>query len=747
MKKKVELLAPAGNIEGFYSAIYAGADAVYLAGNKFGARAYADNFQTDELVQCIRYAHIFGRKVHLTVNTLIKESEFNEIYDFILPFYEAGLDAVIVQDIGVFHYLREHFPGLSLHVSTQMTTTGVYGGRLLKTLGAERIVPARELSLEEIKDLKKTDIEVESFIHGAMCYCYSGQCLFSSIIGGRSGNRGRCAQPCRLPYNVECNGKSSKECYPLSLKDMCTIEHIYEFIDAGIDSFKIEGRMKKPEYTAGVTAIYRKYIDEYYHQMESGNKPKLNVNKKDLEVLSQLYIRSERQDGYYYKKNGKDMISLYNPSYVASDDKLIQEIQQKYVNKKLAKQITATGVFEIGKPAKFSLKCDGLECSVYGQTVESASKQPVTEENLTKQLSKFGDSVFELKDKVSITMDDNIFFPLKALNEMRRNAVVLLEEKIITRNNLVYQRRAVVPNMDENFVYADSKKINMNKQFANNRKQDSKIHISVEKEEQLLAIEKLFASGTYNGFGRIYINSDLFTDTQELTKIRKICENLYVGFELAVSLPYILRKRDYKFLDHIFDVISSNHDLISGVLVRNLEGLAFLKEKNYAGKIYADAGVYCFNNKSIEFMKTYFTNGCLPYELKEGEALSLLQQEYRFEKIMYGYIPMMQTANCISKTMDIEGKLYLVDRYKKRFPVEKNCKHCTNIIYNCIPLSLHNVLSKWKNKVDFRLNFTIESYDECKEILKYYNALMCNETDIPLPFTEYTTGHEKRGVE
>ena len=266
---KVELLAPAGNKEAFLGAIHAGADAVYLAGNKYGARAYADNFSEEELLFCIRYAHIWGKKVYMTVNTLLKEWELSDLYDYLLPYYEAGLDACIVQDLGVFQYIKEHFPSLEIHVSTQMTITGAYGAAFLKELGATRLVPARELSLEEIRHIKKqTGLEVETFIHGAMCYCYSGQCLFSSILGGRSVNRGRCAQPCRLPYTVTAGTVRREECYPLSLKDMCTIEHIPELIEAGIDSFKIEGRMKKPEYTAGVTDVYRRCMDRYYEMRE-----------------------------------------------------------------------------------------------------------------------------------------------------------------------------------------------------------------------------------------------------------------------------------------------------------------------------------------------------------------------------------------------------------------------------------------------------------------------------------------------
>ncbi|MDE6064718.1 MAG: U32 family peptidase, partial [Lachnospiraceae bacterium] len=263
-EKRVELLAPAGNYEGFLGAVRAGADAVYLGGEKFGARAYADNFTGEEICRAISYAHLFGRKVYLTVNTLLKDTELSELPAYLEPFYEAGLDGVIVQDIGAFLLIRDTFPGLKLHVSTQMTVTGSHAAKKLKEMGADRIVPARELSLKEIEKLKQdTGLEMETFIHGAMCYCYSGQCLFSSILGGRSGNRGRCAQPCRLPYQIAEGGQQKKETYPLSLKDLCSISFLPKLIAAGIDSFKIEGRMKKPEYTAGVTAIYRKYIDLY----------------------------------------------------------------------------------------------------------------------------------------------------------------------------------------------------------------------------------------------------------------------------------------------------------------------------------------------------------------------------------------------------------------------------------------------------------------------------------------------------
>ena len=307
--KKVELLAPAGNAEAFYGAIHAGADAIYLGGNRFGARAYAENFSEEELVACIRYAHLFQRKVYLTVNTLVKESEFSGLYEYVLPYYRAGLDGVIVQDMGVFAYLREHFPGMELHGSTQMTITGEYGAAFLKEQGACRVVPARELSLAEIRRIKEvTGLEIECFIHGAMCYCYSGQCLFSSILGGRSGNRGRCAQPCRLPYTT---GKHPKECYPLSLKDMCTIEYIPELLEAGIDSFKIEGRMKTALYVATVARTYRKAIDDYFTDPKLYEK---NMDWYQTEISKCTY--RQFTTGFYFGKPDENTQIYDNNTYV-----------------------------------------------------------------------------------------------------------------------------------------------------------------------------------------------------------------------------------------------------------------------------------------------------------------------------------------------------------------------------------------------------------------------------------------------
>ena len=299
---KVELLAPGGSFESVIAAYNAGADAVYTGGLMFGARAGANNLTTEELIEALEYAHVHDRKLYLTVNTLLKDKEIEtELYDYLLPLYENGLDAVIVQDIGVFKFIRDNFPLMHIHASTQMTIFGKDTVAFLKDLGASRIVTPREFSLKEIEDIKNDtrlkDMEIESFVHGALCYCYSGQCFMSSYIGGRSGNRGRCAQPCRMEYDVIKDGKvlnPGNNKYVLSPKDICTLKILPEIIKSGVYSLKIEGRMKKTEYITGVVSIYRKYLDMYLNIPD-----KYNVDENDIKKLADLFNRNGFNESYY----------------------------------------------------------------------------------------------------------------------------------------------------------------------------------------------------------------------------------------------------------------------------------------------------------------------------------------------------------------------------------------------------------------------------------------------------------------
>lgn len=732
-RKQVELLAPAGNKEAFYGAMNAGADAIYLGGNKFGARAYADNFSTDDILKCIHYAHLMNRKVYLTVNTLVKDKEFDELREYLMPLYDARVDALIIQDLGVFQYVKECFPEMELHASTQMTLCSGYGAKLLKELGATRIVPARELSLNELISIKKNiDIEIETFIHGAMCYCYSGQCLFSSILGGRSGNRGRCAQPCRLPYSIKKDGINSKEAYYLSLKDMCTIENIPELIHAGIDSFKIEGRMKKPEYAAGVTSIYRKYIDQYYelitkYSFEEAIE-RFHIQNNDLKHLKSLYIRSEIQNGYYFKNNGREMITLKSPAYNGNDEKLLESIQADYIKKEKKLPICIYARFETGVPAELHVTFEDIYISVFGNIVDKAMKQPITQENIVRQLQKLGETVF-CCEKIDCDVSENAFYPLKMINDLRRQAIDKLENEFIQRNG-----------------YESTPRYQLNipplPDIKNHSKSSNTFSVSIETKEQYLALRKWIEENPdFNELSDIYLPCDLLLFEQETINSLK---SLSSTKKVFISFPYIFRERTQEFGKRIIQILNEN-TFISGVLVRTIDQLAFMLQQPVAYKIRTDAGVYVWNQYTVSFFRDKVDSMTLPYELNSAEQKQLVLKSCDFEKIIYSRIPMMITANCVMKTSEScrkheTGISYLKDRFGKEFPVVRNCHHCYNVIYNSVPLYLTN-LTPWQNNVRFRIDFTIETENQVKAILDSY---LLNKN---YPIKEYTTGHEKRGVE
>lgn len=730
----MELLAPAGNYECFLGAIQAGADAVYLGGSKFSARAYADNFTDEEICKAILYAHVCGKKVYMTVNTLLKDGELSELVPYMKPFYEAGLDGVIVQDFGVFTALKEAFPGLSLHASTQMTLTGSMGTAFLQSLGAERIVPARELSLQEIKKIKEdTGIEIEVFVHGAMCYCYSGQCLMSSIIGGRSGNRGRCAQPCRLPYQVETAGGNSgkKEVYPLSMKDMCTLSILPDLIEAGVDSFKIEGRMKKAEYAAGVTSVYRKYIDRYFQTGREGYR----VDKKDLEFLSSLYIRSQIQDGYYYKQNGADMITLNSPAYNGSEESVLKRIRETYIDvpaeKKKKAPVSMEITLHVGAPAAFHVKVLQTEKEIFltGPVVDKAQKNPITEENVRKCFGKLGDTFFAVSpEQMYIEMDTDCFYPLKTMNELRRQG---MEELL----KLYYPMGRTENKAEEAPVQENA--------AAPDRRTEQEHAVLLQKKEQLTALmESDFPYDT------VYLESDFQNEAGVVGEAEtEACRN--AGKKVYIALPFIVRDKDEAFLKKLLPLLNR----ADGVLVRNLETLGFLQKNDYKGSIRLDAGMYCFNKKTVSFYEPLAESYCMPYELnhKEQKALSRRETGMLTEHVVYGRIPLMVTANCTQRTMEKciksthMGENRLRDRYRKEFPVMLHCRYCYNVILNSVPLSLHDTISIQTDDI-LRIQFTSEDYRETRAVLKFLKNRMEGGSMEP-PFTEFTKGHEKRGVD
>ena len=439
-KRKVEILAPAGSYESMVAAVNAGANAVYIGGSRFGARAYADNLDEEAMIRAIDFVHLHNCRIYMTVNTLVKEKELPELYGYLKPYYEAGLDAVLVQDLGVFSYIREHFPDLPLHISTQMTVTGKYSAADLKRMGAVRVVPARELSLKEIREISEaTGLEVETFVHGALCYCYSGQCLFSSLIGGRSGNRGRCAQTCRLPFDVEKGDKvlgGKNEKYVLSLKDLCTLDLLPEILEAGVCSLKIEGRMKSPRYTAGVVSIYRKYVDMYLAHGRSGYR----VDPADRRALLELFDRGGQSEGYYKEHNGRDMVVLKEkPAFREPDQELFDRLDRTYVDAVKKEPIRGTALVSEGKPVRLTVEYtpslepagiteDGMavlepvSVACTGDMAETAKNATMDGDRVRKQLMKTGDSPFFFEE-LEVLVEGKVFLPVQALNRLRREAL------------------------------------------------------------------------------------------------------------------------------------------------------------------------------------------------------------------------------------------------------------------------------------------------------------------------------------
>lgn len=746
MAEKVELLAPAGDYEGLIGALHAGADAVYLGGDKFGARAYAGNFDSEQILRGIRHAHLFGRKVYLTVNTLVKEKEFDELYAYLVPPYEAGLDGVIVQDIGVLGWITKQFPQLAVHASTQMNISHAYGAQFLKDHGVVRVVPARELSIHEIRQIREqVNIELETFIHGAMCYSYSGQCLFSSILGTRSGNRGRCAQPCRLPYRKSGDGKTANW-YPLSLKDMCTVKILPDLIEAGIHAFKIEGRMKKPEYAAGVTAVYRKYIDLYYEKGRSG----FAVAEEDLQYLQSLYIRDEAGEGYYYRHNGRDMITCGDPGYEGGNEALLKEIRRRYIDTPMNIAINGHGNLTLGQPSGLTVSYDRTTVTVKGETVQPAMKQPLTEEAVARQLQKSGNTFFVFKE-LNITMSDHIFMAVKELNELRRQALSRLEETLLRPFKRTVPPRLLRTNASKSSkTAAEAASHTLDEQKPGNDLTDSAIGAfphAYDRQEYhvLVATAEQWASAVRHKSKRIYVDIDIWDSPDMPPKAG--------GMEWFAVLPRIFRLQSEQYLTRYADILQAYP--CDGVLIQNVESYEWLRSIGYTGRIVTDTSLYIWNQEAWRFWQEK-TNECyLPPELNEHEIKDMTgQYPEACGMVVYGRIPMMVSANCIWKTGQADPNrqddiLSLTDRYGKQFWVRRKCLHCYNVIYNTVPLSLHDSVRQGKLQgiPSLRLDFTTETGREAGDVIGYFSDISRGRSDAVRPYEQYTTGHSKRGVE
>lgn len=739
MRHTTELLAPAGSYDSLKAAVGAGADAVYLGGARFGARAYADNFSEEELCRAIGYAHLHGCDLYLTVNTLLKDQELEDLGSYLKPYYESGLDGVIVQDLGVMSYIREYFPGLPIHASTQMTILGSGGAAFLKELGASRIVTARELSLEEIREIHETvDIEIESFIHGALCYCYSGQCLFSSMLGGRSGNRGRCAQPCRLPYQVKAEGKilnRNDETYLLSPKDMCTIELLPRILEAGVCSLKIEGRMKRPEYTAGVVRIYRKYLDRC---LEYG-KESYQIEKEDMEELKRLYNRGGFSGGYYQVRNGRELMSLTRPGHFAGRElkekqayeALLTTLKKEYVEKEKKEKIK--GKFHISTefPTEFVVTCRGKTITVQGEPAQIPKSQPMKEEAILKQLQKTGESPFVFEE-LKLEGDTGVFFPVRQLNLMRREALAELEEALVND-----ARRKEVPDIlkktPESLIERQKLKAEDNWKPV--------LHVQIERQEDLkevLAFPEVSLISVSSGQ---VVFEELKDYVTACHKKRKSC---------ALVMPAIFRRSEKKYFTERISLVREAG--LDAVIVKNLEELAFLEEADLKIPVILDHNLYTFNQRSHTFWKQRgILYDTLPLELNERELILRGCQDS--EMLVYGHLPLMITAGCLHKTMNRCQKKRecwsLMDRYKKEFPVVNECRWCYNVIYNCEPLSLLGNRKEVEHisPKSIRISFTVEDTIRIREVLKQYVEVFFYHKEENRLEGAFTRGHLKRGVE
>lgn len=706
-----------------------------MGGSRFGARAFAGNPEEEALLLAIDYAHLHGRSLYLTVNTLMKDSELSELEAFLTPYYVRGVDAVIVQDLGVFSFLRKRFPDLPLHVSTQMTITGPYGAGLLKELGAERVVLARELSLAEIAEIhRETDVELECFVHGALCYCYSGQCLFSSLIGGRSGNRGRCAQTCRLPYSVRregtlLNGEDSR--YVLSLKDLCTLDLIPDMIEAGIYSLKIEGRMKSPRYTAGVTELYRRYADLYLERGRDGYR----VEADDRRRLLELFDRGGQTDGYYKRHNGKDMVVWKEkPGFREGNQELLSYLDRSFVDQSLQESVTGTLSLKPGEQASLTVSCGTTTVSALGDVVQAAVNQPMYEAKVRMQMEKTGNTPFYF-DALSIELAGAVFLPVQSLKDLRRRGLQSLEEALTER----FYRSPL------NVIMGDA-----DKGQETGRREDAgkagpagfpPVYASLERPDCLAAVL------CEPQVKRIYLDSAGF-EPRTWKAASDACHA--AGKACMLAMPHIFRSEAETFF-------TSNHRVFEeagfdGVLIRSLEEIGYLRLRGPKLVWVLDYGVYGMNQAAADFLLELGARELTwPVELNRRELSGLSRPG---ELIIYGRIPMMVTAQCLHSQLRAGGcdrkpeTLMLKDRMGKEFPVKNHCTFCYNTIYNTAPISLLGLEDQIEALAPsaVRLQFTVETPEATKLILdRYMDGLLQRKTGKPL--NDFTRGHFKRGVE
>ncbi len=692
---KLEILAPGGSLACIKTAIDSGADAVYFAGQNFGARTNAVNLTNEEITEAVSYAHIRGAKLYVTVNTLIGEDSLESVYEFIKFCYISGIDAVIVQDFGIVNMIKTYFPDMKIHASTQMTVHNIEGVLKASEMGIDRVVLSRELSFDEIRSIcEKSPIELEVFVHGALCMSYSGQCMMSSFIGGRSGNKGSCAQPCRLPYTLQSSDGETlgdEEKYLLSLKDLCLIEHIKELKSIGVTSLKIEGRMKGEAYVSAVTGLYNKYRD--------GGE----VLAKDLDLLKNIFSRGGFTKGYFEASYGRDMLS-YNSNHddifsSATEDVISEAKTYASVDRTIFVKGNFTA--KLNEFPKFEIEYNSQKFCAKGiNLAEKATNVPSDADRIRQQLSKLGGTVFGYKS-LNIDIDDGIYIPVKDINNLRREAFDELTKHItrIERNSEI-------------------------KKFVNLKPEKNKA--VAEFTASVLTYEQ--AQKAYDlGFQRIYVpygeyikNSSFYNSSPDV---------------FTVKLPPVI---------HDFSKIDIEKIKTDGVCITNI-GQFFLKDTGK--KIYADYRLNAFNSLSVKELKKMGADSVTLSPELTIKALKCIYSPVDTEILVYGRVSMMTMRNCVirsskGKCQCRDGEIYyLKDRKNICFPLVSDKLSCTNVLYNSAPIVMSDRMNELKPvKADFyRFDFTTETPDEIERILNMY------EKGLRADFT-FTRGHFYKGV-
>ena len=693
--KKIELLAPAGNFECLVAAVQSGADAVYLSGKAFGARSYADNFDGETLEKAVDYCHLRGVKIYVTVNTLVSDSEMQEISEYLVFLNNIGADAIIVQDMGVLQLAKRLVPELPVHASTQMTIHNTDGVKALENHGVNRIVLAREVSLESIKRISQnTKAELEVFAHGALCMCYSGQCLMSSIIGGRSGNRGKCAQPCRLPYSI--NNDKTKKFY-MSLKDLSSVNHISKLIDMGVASLKIEGRMKGPAYVAAVVGVYRKYIDNP-HPLE----------KVDAELLDRIFNRGGVTDGYLSGKTGREMFAFDKPDnpYHKGSDSLEQEVLNRIKNENRKLQLKCKVEIGLGQKPKITICSDEVEAKYEADFLtEGAQKLPLTEETVKTQLSKTGGTPFKFSE-INVLLSDSVFVSAGALNNMRRAALEKFEKIYIQR----FKRQCsnTIPELSD-----------IEKPYKGG------FVCEVTTIEQFKAIKE-------QNFTHFYVPLHL------IEKSRACFDG--VKKKVVIILPAIIAENCLndvkKRLEHLLK------DGFYAVQASNI----FLSSEFKDYRMLGGFRLNIFNSRALDFYKNC---GIEITELSPELNVKQIQKIKKgipVQTMVYGRLPLMVTENCVIRNntkCPCNGTNTVTDRMGMVFPVIKDGDTCRSVILNCKKTFLGYDIDKLKRAgVNFfRIYFTDESPEECKRICESFFE---NSGYRP---EDFTGGHFAKGVQ